>query len=356
MCLAVMLGAAGCEEDSAETPSGDQLFVYEHAGAYGYMDIDGNVRIPARFARAWLFERGRALVRTADRLAIIDVTGRIVKQLSFQLTEGFEDGRAVVYTDMAITRYRAGVIDTDGELLLEARFRRIVLGDRDAPIFTYDGQLWSLRTLQGELVHQQTFLDVRPFREGLAPVCVEGEDGLACWGYIDVNGSWAIRPQFIYAEPFADGVALVGRREGTTKLVASHLFIDRTGQRICDQEFSRARSFREELAAVCRLWEDSPDDGIGKWGYVDRNCNVVIAYQFARGEDFSEGLAGAAVETGEEGDKTWGFVDRNGRWVIEPAFQSVGEFCGGAAWVEDARGSGYIDRSGKWLWRDDEAE
>jgi hypothetical protein len=64
-------------------------------------------------------------------------------------------------------------------------------------------------------------------------------------------------------------------------------------------------------------------------------------------EDFSEGLAQVRVKN------KWGFIDKSGKMVIKPRFyHQVESFSGGLAYVitQDGR-HGYIDRTGKYIWK-----
>lgn len=61
---------------------------------------------------------------------------------------------------------------------------------------------------------------IRGFSEGLCPARRTGGEGYA-WGYLGLDGQWAIPPQFTDTQPFADGVALLGTH--------AHTLIDRAG-------------------------------------------------------------------------------------------------------------------------------
>lgn len=58
------------------------------------------------------------------------------------------------------------------------------------------------------------------FSEGLCPARRTGGEGYA-WGYLGLDGQWAIPPQFTDAQPFSGGVALLGTH--------AHTLIDREG-------------------------------------------------------------------------------------------------------------------------------
>ena len=59
---------------------------------------------------------------------------------------------------------------------------------------------------------------------------LSAENGL--YGYVDVNGQWAIRPQFAYAGPFIEGRALAS-------LTTGYGLIDEHGQLGAHPQVSR---------------------------------------------------------------------------------------------------------------------
>lgn len=118
-------------------------------------------------------------------------------------------------------------------------------------------------------------------------------------------------------------------------------------------------------SAEPELWPISVE---GKWGYINSTGKVVIKPQYAKADQFSEGLAVVSVfgtsETDRVFDRTYdGFIDKNGEFVIparlpdfynkREAYDSYGysSFEDGVAVVRDASSSsglkGLIDRTGK---------
>ena len=64
---------------------------------------------------------------------------------------------------------------------------------------------------------------------------------------------------------------------------------------------------------------------------------------------FSESLAAVRVEEGMRAP--WGFIDRKGKLVTPCQFEQVRSFSGGMARVWLGDDEGYIDRTGKFVWR-----
>ncbi len=91
----------------------------------------------------------------------------------------------------------------------------------------------------------------------------------------------------------------------------------------------------------------------GKYGYIDREGELVIPAKYDGAGNFSEGLARIEVDVivyGDTFDHTvakWGFIDPSGEVVIEPTFDSAGDFQEGLAQVKQDRRRGYVNAQGE---------
>lgn len=146
------------------------------------------------------------------------------------------------------------------------------------------------------------------------------------WGFKDKSGRVIIQPQFEFAKPFSEGLAVV-------MLGGSYGFIDETGQLVIRPQFYNADPFSEGLAPVMLH---------GGWGYIDVTGQTVIAPQFDVVRGFAEGLAAVAI-----GDR-WGFINKDGQLVIRPQFGQVSDFSDGHASVRLGDADGDIDRTGRF--------
>ena len=61
-------------------------------------------------------------------------------------------------------------------------------------------------------------------------------------------------------------------------------------------------------------------DSNGKWGYVDKDGNIVIDPRFEMAKSFSNDLAAIQI------NGKWGFIDTKGEVVIEPQFLDADYF------------------------------
>ena len=109
-------------------------------------------------------------------------------------------------------------------------------------------------------------------------------------------------------------------------------FINKTGEWIIASKFEEAFSFSEGLAAV---------QFFGNWGYIDRTGEWVIQPAYKDAKPFSEGLACAMK------NNTWGFIDKKGDWHIEPKLSVVSSFSDGIALIKDQDGFVFIDKNGE---------
>ena len=197
------------------------------------------------------------------------------------------------------------------------------------------------------------------------------------WGYIDINGKVVIEPQFVTADDFHEGLAIVlthmgwGCIDKKGKLVFRHDpcefrpklvhgyfsegllcvrsieymgdqftkfqnlygYIDKTGQIIIKPKFYNAEQFSEGLAEVLY-------DG-GKGGYIDKTGEIVIMPRFDEADSFSEGMASVKI-----GPK-YGYIDKTGEIVIKPQFDGAESFSEGMARVMIGPKYGYIDKTGE---------
>jgi hypothetical protein len=180
----------------------------------------------------------------------------------------------------------------------------------------------------------------------LYPIIIENK-----LGYMNASGKIVIKPQFIAhiseingsfddTKYFNEGIAGIQTKD-------SYAIIDRTG-RILLNGYSLESGFIDGLARICKLQPDGPC----KFGYMDKQLNIVIKPQFDRAEDFSDGLALVQLKN------KWGFIDRTGKFAIEPRFKEARSFSDGLAFA--AMGHyirlGYINKKGKFIQMPDEVE
>lgn len=154
----------------------------------------------------------------------------------------------------------------------------------------------------GNLVIRPRFLYAKAFSEGLAAVNMEHGGK---WGYINKRGEWVIRPQFDQATKFKEGRAVV---------VVGHLrygnerfgIIDRSGNYVL--ELSKNYIIPGYSEGLIPYYDGN------KCGYLDRNGNVAINPIFGACNDFENGYA----EVFSPGDIK--LINKNGEYVFDPKY------------------------------------
>ncbi|SMC88291.1 WG containing repeat-containing protein [Sporomusa malonica] len=243
-----------------------------------------------------------------------------------------------------------GYIDRDGNVVIKP----IYLNAKDfaegvAPVKIQEGT-WSILNTKGEIIGTWKYVDeINAFSEGLAVV----RKG-AKYGYINKK-QLVIPVKFDNAYGFSEGMAVVAIREGNTlaeRLNAKYGYIDKNGNVVIDFQYRAAGNFKEGVAPV------SSTTGFG-WGYIDKTGQYVIEPNYFAAKEFSEGLAPVSVGPGKTG-----FISHEGKFVIPPQYSWASGFSEGIACVKSGEKIeinsshikvveigkyGYIDKAGEFV-------
>ena len=104
----------------------------------------------------------------------------------------------------------------------------------------------------------------------------------------------------------------------------------------------RKKFVYEDYILVCKIEEHN---GAYKWGYYNKNGNLIIPFKYDNALPFTESLA-PVMKNGK-----WGFIDKKGKVVISFIYQKVANFDGDKAKVTKKNLFGkeqtfYIDQQG----------
>jgi hypothetical protein len=239
-------------------------------GKWGFVNKHGELVIPAAYDLVLPFSEDCACVLENGKAGYINRQGSFLIAPTFDSASSFSNGLALVNED----RY----IDKTGRTVFVVEQNNTAGYCANKPLSFATTPL-SLCSKNGDLetcIRRSTFSHTNGyFCEGLAACLQNGK-----YGYVDTTGHFVIPPQFDYAYPFRNEMALVFNDE-------KFGFIDRTGKTIIPPQFSLAMPFSEGLAAV----RTKPGTERGKWGYIDTTGEMVIPQRFDSAESFSDGLA-----------------------------------------------------------------
>ncbi len=267
-----------------------------------------------------------------------------------------------------------GCMDILGKLAIDTKFDNIKCSTDELIPFELNDK-WGFINQSGEIILEPQFNLIGTgnstyFSEGLAIVCMNDK----C-GYIDSSGNYILKPIYDYAENFSEGVAkvyfnkydLLGNKiqnsesiyinkegkplfpdsgfiplsefsDGLAKVEVGkkQVFIDKLGQIILDpKEINMTSNFQDGLALYSHK-------EVHRYGYADKNGQIIIPAQFKQAGDFQEGLAQVMFENGK-----YGFIDKTGKTIIEPQFEYADSFYEGRAVIRVDGKFGYLDKEGK---------
>ncbi|MDC0008161.1 WG repeat-containing protein [bacterium] len=153
---------------------------------------------------------------------------------------------------------KMGMKTLDGSIVVPAKYD-FVSPFSDGVFMVKDGNKSSYQDTKGKLLFP---LDNRyeiycDFSEGLAPVYTGTE-----YGYIDKSGKEVIAPQFVFAEGFSEGLAVVRNDKDL------HAVLDKKGNLIIDFKYKFIADFNNGYANF---------GDFSLWGIIDAKGNEVVA-------------------------------------------------------------------------------
>lgn len=175
------------------------------------------------------------------------------------------------------------------------------------------------------------FEEAGGFRGGVAAAKQGGK-----WGLIDKSGKWVVKPQ--YDNAFHYGSVTTVEVHGKWGL------IDQTGKELARPKYDSAIEFDE--GADTAIIEQN-----NQFGLIDIKGRELIPPMYDLVSNFHDGMAMIKI------DGRIGFASREGSQAVQaisPRFGGVGlfglsSFHEGLAPVSNARGIGYIDKTGEWV-------
>lgn len=132
------------------------------------------------------------------------------------------------------------------------------------------------------------------------------------FGFIDENGKIVIKPKFLSAGEFSEGLAAV-------RLNGTYGFIDLDGQFVIQPQFDFATPFQEGISLA---YVD------GKPFYINKNGDKIFDFPYQSGGQFQGGRA--IVRTFSE---KLGYVNKQGKLIIDTAYKQIYPFINGMAIV-----------------------
>lgn len=209
--------AGDFSEGLARVNEGAGGFRQRVGGRWGFIDTNGNEVIALQFSQAGDFYEGLARVQSKRIWGFIRRDGNFQISPRFDYAHDFSEGLAAVTTN---GKYQ--YVDKDGVTQIAGPFD-IAYEFSEGRAVVVDVLMGPMKYIdrQGSIIGEP-FEFAHPFSDGLARVS-KGPSG-AKFGFIDIDGNWAIPPRFTDVTDFVSGCAWVSDSPG--------YFIDKTGKRL----------------------------------------------------------------------------------------------------------------------------
>lgn len=354
----------------------DGLARVEADGKFGYINISGQLIIPAVYDEADTFIEGLARVQKDGYYGYIDTIGQIVIPIEYTKIDAFTDGLARVEKDEYY-----GYVDTTGQIVIPIEYTEIG-AFTDGLAYVRKNWLYGYINTTGELVIPLDYTNAHEFSNGLARVQKWlNDEGRRVDFFIDATGEISISwENYEECANFSEGFAAVFK-DGKCG------YIDTSGNISIPLEYEFVTEFYHGLAAVKKD---------GKYGYIDTAGNIIIPFEYLNLLDSVAGVnnyerpkflmkdgmeyciffddAGAPIlinptnhfnyvsgtglmpiekdgkwdyDNSTHIDGKWGYVDYDTQMIILPLeYDEVGSFSDGLVYVKKDGKYGYSDTAG----------
>ena len=378
--------------DACTAPASEGLAAVKVGGKWGFVGLDGQMTVPPKFDAVGRYSQGRAAASLEGAWGYIDKQGHWLVAPRFLGATAFSEDRAFARDERGAWH----LIGLDGQPVA-------ALGSGAQPL-PYDPTGASLM-VRGRaavqlppsrlLVSQHGVTPLPPGaaatdqpREGLVPAALD--EGMGKFGYLDLQGQWAIEPQYDSASAFVRGRAavsigdrswLINRKGdklvdlGAATFVASYHdaywgvwrdgemhFLHADGT---PAAFDRA-TLKASIAAAGKPLEEhydvramppiglgaplallEPKEGVKQpLGLIDARGRIVFNEEWL---SFIGGVHSRELPLVVETLGGYGAIDGKGQWVVQPLYDHVGLFERGRARIRAGENAGFAFATGRLM-------
>lgn len=223
----------------------------------GYINAKGEWAIEPQFDQAGNFIDGIAGIRIDEKSGFIDTEGNYIAEPEFSQAFSFSDGLALV-TDQNDDSY---YIDIKGERVLDAPAGAESFYEGRAVVMTIDeneNDVFGVIDKDGEWIVEPGDFILTGYSDGLCKAYLDGKTG-----YLDLDGKWAIEPKFESADDFSGGLAAATDNE-----TGLYGFIGKNGEWVIEPQYNMFKPFTDDGYA----YVNAGDDGLH---IIDRDGNII---------------------------------------------------------------------------------
>lgn len=330
-----------------------QIIPYKNAGQFGWMDLSGNIVIPAQYSTVGFFKEGLAWAEKSGKYGFVNKANEVVIPFKFSSANDFDKGRAIVQLDTLF-----GIIDRSGAYIVEPQYKDIGQFS-EGLIYALKDSLYGYFDGLGYPRIPEQYEEAFSFSGGMAKVTFKGLEG-----YIDAFGSFKVKPLYESINLFGDSAIIIegdesaklatfqgneiktipieeiGTLVSDRALVISEDkigYLDKRGQTVIPATldyFTNARSEGEFSGMYAKASK------AGKFGIIDRFGKPVIPFTYSK-------LGAVSNLVAFEKAGKWGFIDLQNKPVVPPMYESAESFKSGLGVVQMLTLKGAINAKGE---------
>lgn len=192
------------------------LPVLNSQGDWQYIDCYADVTKNNKYEDVSSFTNGIAAVKSADKWSLIDTKFKNISSVKFDDIKLFQGGE-YVNNDIMVASVggKYGLYNAKAEVIVEPKYKDIDVYYGDLIAFCDGNNKWGFMDSSGNIVIKPNYVKAKSFSNGLAAV-FNGEK----WGFINRDGEVVIDYNFLEADYFTSaGTCMVNTYGGSYHLI-----------------------------------------------------------------------------------------------------------------------------------------
>ncbi len=283
---------------------------------YGYIDKNGNIKIPADLKLSKVLGNGFIGFSRTGKWGVMNSQGVQICNEAYHEILPFSEGKAAVRLGN-----KWGFIDTLGAEIIPLTFEKA--GQfKSGLAHVVKNHRWGFIDVGGNVVIETKYMQAGNFSGNAAPV--RTRDG---YGLMNKEGKWIVKPSIgnvSQLDTALNGFFVLRGADASSVWKSD-------GKIIIPAKYEFYKYLNEGIIA-CRNGNF--------WALADTNGKMITGLIFENIKPFSEHYAAAMKDT------KWGFIRKNGKFIIQPNYKVVGKFIDHLAYVYFERNSYIIDTLG----------
>lgn len=270
---------------------------------FGYVNESGIEVIPCQYKNAFPFNNGLAAVQgPEEKWGYIDTKGTIVVPLIYDLVTLHRENRAFIEKND-----KFAIIDNQGRILTDFIFESVPgwpFISENRKIIEKNGENVCIDRNGNTIYKCSNIIPHFYYSEGLIPFSYQGEDRT---GLLDLNGNVVLKPKYSEIQPFVNGMTIVSLKNHKG-------MIDKTFKEVIPVKFPQLYFNPLEPELILAQNES------GKWGFLNRKGEVAIPFIFDGAYEFYNSIAAVSI------NNKWGYINQKGEQIAPLIYDAVTAF------------------------------